>query len=151
MQLERSLRPFRTERSLRFFPAERSMLSERAMRGSLLTALGVTAATLTLAAGCSGQTASPPVDQVNPPDAAATSEPATSEPAASPGSDVVPGADTTPGDPAETPNYRLRIGIEIDKPGVGFLTQDGATGFDIDVAKYIAERLGVHHEDIQWV
>ncbi|MDY6054584.1 glutamate ABC transporter substrate-binding protein [Micrococcus sp.] len=46
----------------------------------------------------------------------------------------------------------LRIGIKVDQPGLGY--QDGhgrASGFDVDVARYVAERLGVPEDRIEWV
>jgi glutamate transport system substrate-binding protein len=45
----------------------------------------------------------------------------------------------------------IRIGIKFDQPGLGF--QDGAefTGFDVDVARYIAEKLGYSEDQIQFV
>lgn len=46
----------------------------------------------------------------------------------------------------------LRIGIKFDQPGLGF--KEGAadpTGFDVDVAKYVATELGVDEDNIEWV
>jgi glutamate transport system substrate-binding protein len=46
----------------------------------------------------------------------------------------------------------LRIGIKFDQPGIGLETEDGEyTGFDVDVATYIAGEMGVAEEDITWV
>lgn len=45
----------------------------------------------------------------------------------------------------------LVIGTRFDQPGIGLRTIDGKyTGFDIDVATYIAGELGVSPEDITW-
>ncbi|TCP43391.1 amino acid ABC transporter substrate-binding protein (PAAT family) [Tamaricihabitans halophyticus] len=45
----------------------------------------------------------------------------------------------------------LTIGTRLDQPGVGLRTVDGRyTGFDIDVATYMANELGVDSENIQW-
>lgn len=45
----------------------------------------------------------------------------------------------------------IRIGIKFDQPGLGF--QDGSdyTGFDTDVARYVAEALGYSEDQIEWV
>jgi glutamate transport system substrate-binding protein len=45
----------------------------------------------------------------------------------------------------------ITIGVKIDQPGLGL--QEGAeyTGFDVDVAKYVAEKLGYAEEDIEFV
>lgn len=46
----------------------------------------------------------------------------------------------------------LRIGIKFDQPGLGFREGSGApTGFDTDVARYVADKLGVAEGDIEWV
>lgn len=44
---------------------------------------------------------------------------------------------------------KLVIGVKADQPGLGLRTPDGTfTGFDIDVAKYVAKELGVDEKDI---
>ncbi|WP_284250522.1 glutamate ABC transporter substrate-binding protein [Litorihabitans aurantiacus] len=55
------------------------------------------------------------------------------------------GADCSGGDGT------LRIGIKFDQPGLGF--QDGSTytGFDVDVATYVACELGYGADAIEWV
>lgn len=46
----------------------------------------------------------------------------------------------------------LRIGIKYDQPGLGFRQGSAApTGFDTDVARYVAQKLGVAEDRIQWV
>lgn len=46
----------------------------------------------------------------------------------------------------------VTIGIKFDQPGLGLQTPDGDfTGFDVDVATYIAEHLGHAAEDINFV
>ena len=46
----------------------------------------------------------------------------------------------------------LRIGIKFDQPGLGFREGSGQpTGFDTDVARYVADKMGVAEEDIEWV
>jgi glutamate transport system substrate-binding protein len=48
-------------------------------------------------------------------------------------------------------NGKLTIGIKFDQPHLGF--KDGAsyTGFDVDVATYVAEKLGFTADQIVWV
>ncbi len=45
----------------------------------------------------------------------------------------------------------LTVGIKFDQPGLGY--QDGSeyTGFDVDVAKYVAGELGYSEDQIEWV
>ncbi|GAA3566655.1 glutamate ABC transporter substrate-binding protein [Nonomuraea rosea] len=44
---------------------------------------------------------------------------------------------------------KLVIGVKSDQPGLGLRTPDGSfTGFDIEVAKYVAKELGVETKDI---
>ncbi|MFG1695280.1 glutamate ABC transporter substrate-binding protein [Nonomuraea sp. NPDC049309] len=44
---------------------------------------------------------------------------------------------------------KLVIGVKADQPGLGLRTPDGGfTGFDIEVAKYVAKQLGVEEKDI---
>jgi glutamate transport system substrate-binding protein len=46
---------------------------------------------------------------------------------------------------------KLTIGIKFDQPGLGLKTPDGKyTGFDVDVAKYVAKQLGVDESGITW-
>ncbi|WP_328906364.1 glutamate ABC transporter substrate-binding protein [Streptomyces sp. NBC_00234] len=45
----------------------------------------------------------------------------------------------------------ITIGIKFDQPGIGLKTPDGTyTGFDVDVATYVAKQLGFDAADIQW-
>ncbi|EOM77104.1 glutamate ABC transporter substrate-binding protein [Rhodococcus rhodnii] len=45
----------------------------------------------------------------------------------------------------------LTVGIKFDQPGLGLRTPDGSfTGFDVEVAKYVADKLGVAPENIEW-
>ncbi|WP_405492191.1 glutamate ABC transporter substrate-binding protein [Nocardia sp. NBC_00511] len=44
---------------------------------------------------------------------------------------------------------KLTIGIKFDQPGLGLLNKDGSySGFDVDVAKYVAGQLNVKPENI---
>ncbi|KUJ68753.1 glutamate-binding protein [Streptomyces albus subsp. albus] len=46
---------------------------------------------------------------------------------------------------------KIRIGIKFDQPGVGLKTPDGKyTGFDVDVARYVAKELGYDEKDIDF-
>ncbi|MDO5634305.1 MAG: glutamate ABC transporter substrate-binding protein [Micrococcus sp.] len=46
----------------------------------------------------------------------------------------------------------LRIGIKFDQPGLGFREGNNApTGFDVDVARAVAEKIGVSEDNITWV
>jgi glutamate transport system substrate-binding protein len=45
----------------------------------------------------------------------------------------------------------VRIGIKFDQPGLGFQDGDQYTGFDVDVAKYVAGELGYAEDQIEWV
>ena len=48
-------------------------------------------------------------------------------------------------------DHKIRIGIKFDQPGLGY--QDGSqyTGFDVDVARYIAGKLGYSEDQIEFV
>ncbi|RDI42501.1 glutamate ABC transporter substrate-binding protein [Nocardia mexicana] len=44
---------------------------------------------------------------------------------------------------------KLTIGIKYDQPGMGLRTKDGTfSGFDVDVAKYVAGKMGVSEDKI---
>lgn len=46
---------------------------------------------------------------------------------------------------------KLVIGVKADQPGLGLRTPDGTfTGFDIEVARYVAKELGVEPGDIEF-
>ncbi|MFD8688974.1 glutamate ABC transporter substrate-binding protein [Streptomyces sp. NPDC059651] len=46
---------------------------------------------------------------------------------------------------------KITIGIKIDQPGIGLKTPDGKfTGFDVDVATYVAKELGYDAKDIDF-
>ncbi|WP_326653026.1 MULTISPECIES: glutamate ABC transporter substrate-binding protein [unclassified Streptomyces] len=59
------------------------------------------------------------------------------------------GSNDKDGDSAGGGGKKITIGIKIDQPGIGLKTPDGKyTGFDVDVATYIAKELGYDAEDI---
>ncbi|MFF8288868.1 glutamate ABC transporter substrate-binding protein [Streptomyces sp. NPDC016309] len=46
---------------------------------------------------------------------------------------------------------KINVGIKFDQPGIGLKTPDGDyTGFDVDVATYVAKQLGHEPGDIVW-
>jgi len=45
---------------------------------------------------------------------------------------------------------KLIIGVKYDQPALGLKTGNGVQGFDVDVATYIAGKLGVKPGDITW-
>ncbi|MCL1899961.1 MAG: transporter substrate-binding domain-containing protein, partial [Promicromonosporaceae bacterium] len=55
------------------------------------------------------------------------------------------------GAPAENVEPALRVGIKFDQPGMGLMTDGHPTGLDVDVAAYIAWKLGYSPYQIEWV
>ncbi len=45
----------------------------------------------------------------------------------------------------------LKIGIKFDQPGLGLKVGEDYTGLDVDVATYVADKLGTSAGDITWV
>jgi glutamate transport system substrate-binding protein len=46
----------------------------------------------------------------------------------------------------------IKVGIKYDQPGLGLKEPDGSfSGFDVDVATYVAKQLGYKPDQIQWV
>ena len=52
---------------------------------------------------------------------------------------------------ATTSGKKLKIGIKFDQPGLGLKKGTDVTGFDVDIAKYVAKELGTAEGDIEWV
>ncbi|MDG9719823.1 glutamate ABC transporter substrate-binding protein [Streptomyces sp. DH24] len=47
---------------------------------------------------------------------------------------------------------KIKIGIKYDQPGLGLKQPDGSfSGFDVDVAAYVAKELGYKEDQIEWV
>ncbi|MFD8808167.1 glutamate ABC transporter substrate-binding protein [Streptomyces sp. NPDC059597] len=47
---------------------------------------------------------------------------------------------------------KIKIGIKYDQPGLGLKQPDGSfSGFDVDVATYVAKQLGYKPSQIEWV
>ncbi|MCI2148615.1 glutamate ABC transporter substrate-binding protein [Bifidobacterium crudilactis] len=45
---------------------------------------------------------------------------------------------------------KIKIGIKFDQPGLGYKQGSTYTGFDVDVAKYVAKKLGYSENQIEW-
>ena len=45
---------------------------------------------------------------------------------------------------------KIRLGIKFDQPGLGFKKSGTYVGFDVDVAKYVAKKLGYSEDEIVW-
>ncbi|MDX2591877.1 MULTISPECIES: glutamate ABC transporter substrate-binding protein [Streptomyces] len=45
---------------------------------------------------------------------------------------------------------KIAIGIKFDQPGIGQKTPQGYSGFDVDVATYVAKKLGYSADQIEW-
>ena len=45
----------------------------------------------------------------------------------------------------------IKIGIKFDQPGLGLREGDSYTGFDVEVAKFVAKELGHEEGDIEWI
>ena len=56
------------------------------------------------------------------------------------------------GPPSIVGDQSLRIGVKADQPGLGLRLPDGRfVGFDVDVARYVAAKLGVRPDHITFV
>ncbi len=55
------------------------------------------------------------------------------------------------GDGSSSDGDKVRIGIKFDQPGLGFKDGDKYTGFDVDVARYVANELGYDEGKIEFV
>lgn len=62
------------------------------------------------------------------------------------------GSGSSGGDTAEkATGKKIKIGTKFDQPGLGLKKGAEMSGFDIDVAKYVAKELGSNGPDIEWV
>ncbi|MDK1327093.1 glutamate ABC transporter substrate-binding protein [Arthrobacter sp. zg-Y1143] len=52
---------------------------------------------------------------------------------------------------SESAGEKIRIGIKFDQPGLGFKDGNEYTGFDVDVAKYVANELGYPEDQIEFI
>ncbi len=55
------------------------------------------------------------------------------------------------GSTSEGEAEKVRIGIKFDQPGLGFKDGDTYTGFDVEVAKYVANELDYQEDQIEFV
>ncbi|MFD2025476.1 glutamate ABC transporter substrate-binding protein [Promicromonospora aerolata] len=53
-------------------------------------------------------------------------------------------------DTAAAGGETIRIGIKYDQPGLGLKEGSEFTGFDTDVARYVADKLGYSEDQIEW-
>ncbi|MET7276050.1 glutamate ABC transporter substrate-binding protein [Streptomyces flaveolus] len=60
------------------------------------------------------------------------------------------GGDDDSGDSGSGGGKKITIGIKFDQPGLGQKTPDGYSGFDVDVATYVAKKLGYTEDQIEW-
>ena len=61
------------------------------------------------------------------------------------------GGDESGDTASEAGSDSIRIGIKFDQPGLGFDEGGEYSGFDVDVAKYVAAELGYAEDQIEWV
>ncbi|MBG6179858.1 glutamate ABC transporter substrate-binding protein [Arthrobacter sp. CAN_A1] len=61
------------------------------------------------------------------------------------------GGDESGDTASEAGSDSIRIGIKFDQPGLGFDEGGEYSGFDVDVAKYVAAELGYEEDQIEWV
>lgn len=52
--------------------------------------------------------------------------------------------------PGGSAGGKIKIGIKFDQPGLGLREGDTYSGFDVEVAKYVAKELGHAESDIEW-
>jgi glutamate transport system substrate-binding protein len=60
------------------------------------------------------------------------------------------GSDDKDGGSSGGGGKKIAIGIKYDQPGLGQKTPQGYSGFDVDVAKYVAGKLGYSEDQIEW-
>ncbi|CCH78569.1 Putative Glutamate-binding protein (gluB) (Putative amino-acid ABC transporter-binding protein) [Nostocoides japonicum T1-X7] len=61
------------------------------------------------------------------------------------------GSDDGSSDSGSGGGSSIKIGIKFDQPGLGLKEGSEYTGMDVDVAKYVAKKLGYSDDKIQWV
>jgi glutamate transport system substrate-binding protein len=54
------------------------------------------------------------------------------------------------GDSGSGDGKTITVGIKYDQPGLGQKTPQGYAGFDVDVATYVAKKLGYNADQIEW-
>ncbi len=63
---------------------------------------------------------------------------------------TAPAAPASGGSAAAGASGNITIGIKFDQPGLGLKEGAGYTGFDVEVAKYVAKELGYNESQIVW-
>ncbi|MPY09614.1 glutamate ABC transporter substrate-binding protein [Arthrobacter bussei] len=61
------------------------------------------------------------------------------------------GGDSAESEGGESGGEMVRIGIKFDQPGLGYDEGGTYSGFDVDVAKYVANELGFGEDQIEFV
>lgn len=62
------------------------------------------------------------------------------------------GGDDDKGDTGSGGGDKIKVGIKFDQPGIGLKEPDGSfSGFDVDVATFVAKQLGYEPDQIEWV
>lgn len=56
-----------------------------------------------------------------------------------------------PGGSSDGAGKPIKIGIKYDQPGLGLKEGNSYTGFDVEVAKYVAKELGHNESDIEFI
>ncbi len=60
------------------------------------------------------------------------------------------GDNSTGSDSGSGGGKTITVGIKFDQPGLGQKTPQGYAGFDVDVATYVAKKLGYKEDQIEW-
>ncbi|MDQ0751709.1 glutamate transport system substrate-binding protein [Streptomyces africanus] len=60
------------------------------------------------------------------------------------------GGDNNGGGSSSGGGKTITVGIKYDQPGLGQKTPQGYAGFDVDVATYVAKKLGYKADQIEW-
>ncbi|PPS72062.1 MULTISPECIES: glutamate ABC transporter substrate-binding protein [Streptomyces] len=60
------------------------------------------------------------------------------------------GDNSTGGGSGSDGGKTITVGIKFDQPGLGQKTPQGYAGFDVDVATYVAKKLGYKADQIEW-
>ncbi|MBW8739492.1 MAG: glutamate ABC transporter substrate-binding protein [Streptomyces turgidiscabies] len=62
------------------------------------------------------------------------------------------GGDDDKSDTGSGGGGKIKVGIKFDQPGIGLQKPDGSfSGFDVDVATYVAKQLGYAPDKIEWI
>ena len=124
----------------------------RRLRGAVFAAGVAAVALVASACGSSSSTAANSSSSSSPAAASSTSA-AASTAAGSPAASTAAGS-VAAGDSkvmADAKTGKLVIGIKFDQPGLALKNPDGSfSGFDVDVAKYVAKQLGVPETGIEF-